>query len=110
MRQVRRIHPGGQDMGEPLLARMTQGGGQPAQWAEARLRPIGYAAETRLCTPAYDQSAALCEERGGDPVDQPRALIKRLGLVAAEPPRLSSGKDRAENDQSNASVACPSAL
>jgi hypothetical protein len=89
---------------------MAQRRSQSAERSETRLGPIRDASEPRLLAPAHHDSLALRGERGGDAVDQPCALIERLRLVAAKAPRLSAGKDRSEKDQSNASVALPSAL
>ena len=97
-------------MGEALLPRMAQRGGEAAQRPGPRFRPIGDAGEAPLLAPAYHQRLALGEERRSDPVDQPHARVERLRLVAPEPPRLSAGEDGAKESQSNASLATPWSL
>jgi hypothetical protein len=89
---------------------MAQRRRKPAKRAKPRLRPVRDAGKARLLAPAYHDAAALGGERGGHAVDQARAFIERLRLIAAEASRLTAGENGAENDQSNASVACPSVL
>lgn len=83
---------------------------EASEGAKADLRPVGNADEAGLLSAAHHNAFALGGKRCGDAVDQPLARVERLRLVAAEPPRLSACQDRAEEFQSNASVALPSAL
>lgn len=83
---------------------------QPAQRPKPGLRPIRQAGKASLGAPAHHDSLTLSSKRGGNPINQPGTFEKRLCLVAAKAPRLPSGKDSPQQNQSNASVATPSAL
>lgn len=83
---------------------------ETTQRAKAGFRLVSNAIEARLIAAAYDYRVALPGERACHIVDQPFALIAGVRLVAAEAARAPTGKDGAQYFQSNASVACPSAL
>jgi hypothetical protein len=97
-------------MAEALDTPFSQRRYQPAQRAKPGLGPIRQAGKASFVTTAHHDSFALGRKRCGNPVNQPGAFKQRLRLVAAKAPRLTSRQDGSEQNQSNASVATPSAL
>ena len=109
-RKVQRIASGAQNVGEVPIGGMTQRRAQSPKRTEIFRWIIGEGRKPGFLPPAHHHRSALRDQAGMHPVDQPLAFVQRVRLVAAEAARAAACQDRAEDPQSNASVAWPSAL